>query len=552
MDSRMFDFHHGRDPVPELAQSRSAAAIENSSEVEDHFSLGNSPPLSYNRYRRNRWFQSPESQLSTNPSGTMSLFKTPAGKSVAFETAPSKPYTFQTAPSRPGQKVQRGAEQSALRRLFEKNGIISPLGDKFTTLCGEDYESSRSDGTERSNRLEYDGNATWNGFQDENDWCGSGMHVDFRRGDQVQLESLDEIVGQGATAVVDLVRCRGIRLARKTVLLRRNLTIKDVLTEVRALHELRHAHIIRLVGTYTQGKRFSMLLYPVARLNLAEFLDTFQAPKTHRSTEVMLPSHKFWKAQLSPSSVCLISALRAIHKQGIKHMDIKPQNVLLKWLPPSQLPETWEYRVFLCDFGISHIFEANNISQTSSFFGRTPRYSAPEVATDNSHGRAADIFSLGCVLAEMNTVYSGFRLDAFNACRHEGTSALLMDKQRQTPVLPYNETIVPSQAWVRGLNNMEISTEIIALMLEKDPVKRPRLFREREKIQSVDRQSTSEVGSGDLPDHVAILEDGVITASCPHDAAGPEPYVYDTKEQVDLDSPESHSQFTQAANYRGW
>ena len=77
---------------------------------------------------------------------------------------------------------------------------------------------------------------------------------------------------------------QGNSVARKTILLRRNLKLKGVSKEVRALHELQHAHIIRLVGTYTQGRLVNMLLYPVARLDLTDFLGQFQNPKRRRGS----------------------------------------------------------------------------------------------------------------------------------------------------------------------------------------------------------------------------------------------------------------------------
>lgn len=45
------------------------------------------------------------------------------------------------------------------------------------------------------------------------------MHVDLKKGEIVELEPLDEFLSHGSTATVDLVRCRGIKLARMTVLL---------------------------------------------------------------------------------------------------------------------------------------------------------------------------------------------------------------------------------------------------------------------------------------------------------------------------------------------
>jgi serine/threonine protein kinase len=452
----------------------------------------------------------------------MQRMNIPGRDSTVFHTAPSHygtssgyAHSFTTVPSRPGQnKPFRKPTYSKLQDLFKANGIkikktdhISGDRSKIRTL-GEILDEDLEDDT-------YD----WCGFLEENDWCGLGMHVDLKKGDTVQLEPLNEVVGQGATAMIDVVLCRGIRLARKTVFLRRGLQLRDVLKEVRALHELRHAHIIRLVGTYSSPRSFNMLLYPVADQNLADYLmdvsimDRFDARYSY--TEHI--------ASLLEISVCLISAVRYIHKQGIKHMDIKPQNILIKEATSlDRLNTRAPKRMFLCDFGIAHIFESQDASKTDSYPGRTPKYAAPEVTCGGVYGRAADVFSLGCVLAEINTVVSGQSLYGFDIYRKSK---------------PYSETIPECQAWLKKFENTELSTNTIALMLKENPSQRPRLFEPsipplpaREKLD--DSKSTER--SKDTTPDLSRAEMSIITQCCSHDLDEPEPYIYD-KPYHDID-----------------
>jgi serine/threonine protein kinase len=201
-------------------------------------------------------------------------------------------------------------------------------------------------------------------------------------------------------------------------------------------------------------------------------------------------------------------------------MDIKPQNILLTWSLPSTVPDVFEYKMFLCDFGISHIFEDEGVSQTTEFFGRSPRYAAPEVASDQSHGRAADIFSMGCVLAEINTVFSDRELEDFTKFRHGGTSPYLIDPKSQAFGMPYHQTIELSQKWVRQLRNMEVNTSTIAEMLKQDPARRPRLLAEHEILDGPP-------GTGQRLDAPSFYNP-IFHLRCSHDLSGPEPYVYDT------------------------
>jgi len=106
-------------------------------------------------------------------------------------------------------------------------------------------------------------------------WSGKangGQHVEFAEGEELPFKVLGTI-GANLTATVDKVRCRRILLARKTMLCGRRISLHDALAEVEHLQKLRHPHIIQLVGSYLQGKRFSVLLYPVADYDLGKFLE---------------------------------------------------------------------------------------------------------------------------------------------------------------------------------------------------------------------------------------------------------------------------------------
>jgi len=88
---------------------------------------------------------------------------------------------------------------------------------------------------------------------------------------------------------------------------------------------------------------------------------------------------------------CLISALAYAHQARVKHEDIKPSNILIKGKS-----------VYLTDFGSATDFSHLLVASGSDFMVQgTPVYWAPEPLP---HGRPADVFSFGCVFAEMLTV----------------------------------------------------------------------------------------------------------------------------------------------------
>jgi serine/threonine protein kinase len=72
------------------------------------------------------------------------------------------------------------------------------------------------------------------------------------------------------------------------------------------------------------------------------------------------------------------------------------------------------------DFGISKKF-ADNMSQTDGLIAKSRKYCSPEVYDGEPQGRAADVFSLGCVFLEMATILCNISLDEFAEHRSQDT-----------------------------------------------------------------------------------------------------------------------------------
>ncbi|MFJ2908057.1 serine/threonine-protein kinase [Streptomyces sp. NPDC087228] len=132
-------------------------------------------------------------------------------------------------------------------------------------------------------------------------------------------------------------------------------------------------------------------------------------------------------------------ALAAVHAQGVIHRDVKPSNVLLALDGPR-----------LIDFGIAHAIGATASLTSTGVSVGSPGYMAPEQIRGVEISGAADVFSLGAVLAYAATGAAPFLGDS--------SAVLLYKVVHEEPEL--------------GELDGELR-DIVAGCLEKDPEDRP-------------------------------------------------------------------------------
>jgi hypothetical protein len=221
----------------------------------------------------------------------------------------------------------------------------------------------------------------------ELNWSGRGQHVEYGPHEEPDIPlQLKSTLGHGATAVVEGVQCRRILLVRKTIKCSRRLTKEDVIVEVEHLQRLQHSHIVRTVGTYTLGRKLSILLYPAADKNLEDFMDDMaDSGSTPHDRDIQYMQQFFG---------CLSNAIDFIHSMNVKHMDIKPKNILVRQTKN-------RLKVYIADFGIAKAYSSAAEAFTDCPTSCTRKYAAPEVIMQDTRGFSADTFSLGCVFLEM-------------------------------------------------------------------------------------------------------------------------------------------------------
>jgi serine/threonine protein kinase len=228
-------------------------------------------------------------------------------------------------------------------------------------------------------------------------------HFHYKKEDDVPFEYI-RLLGIGGFAMVDKVKHveTGKQYARKMMISsstrKQKKNMDAFVAEVHILKTLgQNHHTVTLVSTYTHENIISLLFSPVAQCDLQQFL------QNHIETGPYYEWINSYKV-LSRSYGCLMNGLRFIHEKGVRHKDIKPQNILIS-----------NGNVLFADFGISYAFAEKKSGGGSTTLGKpealSERYAAPEVANWDNRGRKADVWSLGCVFIEITTVLAGKTLD---------------------------------------------------------------------------------------------------------------------------------------------
>ncbi|KAH0429343.1 hypothetical protein CcaCcLH18_08465 [Colletotrichum camelliae] len=264
-------------------------------------------------------------------------------------------------------------------------------------------------------------------------------------------------LGQGSFGAVDRVFSR---LSTRTYARKRALRARteqshqnqaSLLNELQELKQLRHQHLIRITGSYTDREYIAYLMEPVADCTLAQFLGRSEH-LDHDSQDVL---RRFYG--------CLAGAVDYLHQKNIRHRDLSSHNVLV-----------CRGEVYVSDFGSAYNWTGRPGSMTRHRATPvSPDYMAPEIAQDKERGTASDMWSLGIIYLEMTTKLLGRQPKDLRAKISENA------KFYKNKPFPYaNIPILFS--WIKHLGNRETRDDYdkeplawTRTLLDKQPENRP-------------------------------------------------------------------------------
>src|SRR6185436_2739388 len=147
---------------------------------------------------------------------------------------------------------------------------------------------------------------------------------------------------------------------------------RRTLREARAAARLNHPNVVRVYDVFETNGRPWIVMEFVPSRSLHDVLVSDGPVDPVRAANIGLG---------------VLGALRAAHRAGVLHRDVKPSNVLLGD----------DGRVVLTDFGIATVEGDATVTRPGLVLG-SPAYISPERARDGTAGAESDLWSLGATL----------------------------------------------------------------------------------------------------------------------------------------------------------
>ena len=192
-------------------------------------------------------------------------------------------------------------------------------------------------------------------------------------------------VGQGTFGVVK--KAMDNRTKRYVAIKKIPIEMGCPTRELQLLQEMKHPNCIYVLNSFhteekkneESPKRYMNIVLEYIPDNLYKIISHYSKARANfPDTLGMVYSYQLFRC------------LHYLQAVKIMHRDIKPQNVLV---------DTKRHQIFVCDFGSAKRF---NSDEPSASYICSRFYRAPELLLGNeTYGSAVDLWSVGCVMAEM-------------------------------------------------------------------------------------------------------------------------------------------------------
>ncbi|CAH8503335.1 unnamed protein product [Schistosoma turkestanicum] len=192
-------------------------------------------------------------------------------------------------------------------------------------------------------------------------------------------------LGRGTFGQVVKCRCRSssryvaIKILKNLPSYLRQGNIEIQILQTLAQQDTESHNIVRAIECF-QHRNHMCFVFELLDQNLYEYL------KSNKFRPLTLP-------EIRPISQQVLTALSKLKTLGLIHADLKPENIML--VNPNS--ENMRYRVKVIDFGSA----CHSSKAVQNTYLQSRYYRAPEILLGLPFDEAIDMWSLGCVLAEL-------------------------------------------------------------------------------------------------------------------------------------------------------
>lgn len=210
----------------------------------------------------------------------------------------------------------------------------------------------------------------------------------------LQIEILHEL-GKGAYGTAYLAKAKSMN---KFIVLKELTDISNddgishsMIREISILKSMNHKYVIKLLDVIYTSESVYLVFDYYSNGDLQQFLKRESDVQIHTTPQHRKPT------PVQKIMYQLLSAVSYIHGRGILHRDIKPGNIFLDK----------NADLVLADFGLSRAVDVKK--KRLSLEAVTLGYRCPEILLgDNTYSTACDMWSVGCVFAEVLLLYNVF------------------------------------------------------------------------------------------------------------------------------------------------
>ena len=213
----------------------------------------------------------------------------------------------------------------------------------------------------------------------------NGNNINKKIGEQLTKYTLGKTLGKGAYALVKLVTDKVTKIDYAMKIYKKN-EIKDkvrkkcVNNEIDILKKIQHKNVIKLIEVIDLKDYILIVEELFIGISLGQY-----HKKYWKTEDLSRKKEKVYKIILTQ----IFSAINYLHSNGIAHLDIKMDNILIND----------KLDIKIIDFGFA-IYDPKN--ELNKFFGGTPNYMSPEIILKRPYiSILSDIWSLGVLVYKL-------------------------------------------------------------------------------------------------------------------------------------------------------